>query len=114
MMVSDTPNLEWTDGVDTYAFPRWWALRPGESEVLETFEFNERQFLVKDYNNRWRPKLGAQVRIRALADEGGYLADVFINRELVGVTEYEHITAAEAIDIVLAGQDPEDVRYVSD
>jgi hypothetical protein len=87
MMVSDTPNLEWTDGVDTYGFPRWWALRPGESSVLFTRSDAERDYRRKDSNNRWRPKIGGQVRVRLRSDDGAYLIDAFVSRELVGVHE---------------------------
>jgi hypothetical protein len=117
--MSEDVSPEWTDGADTYGFPRWWAMEPGESMVVATYEFRDTdayEFLVLDYNNIWRTKLGAQVRIR-LAKDGTMLADLFVARELVGVVEYtDTMEPRDAIDAVLGEQTPIDdegtVRYV--
>lgn len=85
--MADTPNPEWTDGVDTYGFPRWWALQPGESTTVFTRSDADRDYRRKDTNNRWREKIGAQVRLRQRVEDGAYLVDAFVSREFIETKE---------------------------
>lgn len=89
MADTDATQPEWVDGHDTYGYPRWWALEPGESEVLETLEFLDVEATKLDYNNRPRPYKGVQIRVRVSHIEPGLtLGDVFIQREFVGTSDY--------------------------